>query len=149
MDNTHAAGAPTRRPWAIKVPVVLSALVGVGGLFAAFDHILVAVDWEHRYLARYLQAHGPAHASPMYQCLFAGVDIVVAVLLLRGANRAANGITYKILIVGWSALVADNLADLFIGGDLVLVLVSVALLILMTALLLAPSSREFFRARVR
>jgi hypothetical protein len=156
MDNTHSdqlspstARVRARRPWAITVPVVVSALFGVAGLVAAFDHILVAVDWEHRYLASYLQEHGPAHASPVYQYLFAGVDIVIAVLLLWGANRAANGITNKILIVGWSALAADILSNLFIGGDPVGVLISLILPILMIALVLTRSSRGFFRARAR
>ena len=96
-----------------------------------------------------LAGPGPAHASPVYQYLFAGVDIVIAVLLLWGANRAANGITNKILIVGWSALAADILSNLFIGGDPVGVLISLILPILMIALVLTRSSRGFFRARAR
>jgi hypothetical protein len=151
MNATHtdqpSPAAPARRPWAIKVPVLISALFGVGGLVAALDHLLVAIDWEHRYLVRYLQEHGPAHASPGYQFLFAGVDIVIAVLLLWGANRAANGISNKILIVGWSAFAADILSSLFIGGDAVWVLVRLTLPILMIAPLLTRSSRAFFRAR--
>jgi hypothetical protein len=149
QPNPPAPAAPARRPWAIKVSVVVSALLGVAGLFAAFDHIMVAVDWEHRYLARYLQEFGPAHASPVYQYLLAGVDIVIAVLLLWGANRAANGITNKILILGLSAFAADILSNLFLGRDVVWVLISLTLPILMIALLVMRSSREFFRARAR
>ncbi len=146
-EMSPTAARPSRRPpWTVTVPVVIAYVVGVGALLASYDRILAAVDWEHRYRARYVSEHGPAFSSSGHLYTVAGIAFVLGVLLIWGANRASKGVTNMILIVALLGTGAEfALGDLWTGWD-VGALVRTAVPILMLVLLLTRSSRAYFRA---
>jgi hypothetical protein len=151
-EISPSTARPSKRPpWTVTVPVVIAYVIGVGALWGAYDRIMAAVDWEHRYRASYIREHGAAFSSPGSLFTSAAIAFVLGVLLIWGANRASKGVTNVILIVALLGTGAGLvLTDLWRGWGVVEVLVGMALPTLMLALLLQTrSSRAYFRAGAR
>jgi hypothetical protein len=131
----------------VTVTAAIALVVVAAGVFQVYENLFAAVGWN-QYLTVFKLENPAASAFGGLHYSTALANVVLIALLAWGAIAALRGVTARILMTAMSAVVAIAEFVDFSHRAYGTAVVDLILPTLIVTLLVAQSSRDFFRARL-